>query len=110
MGALGFCCMTTMNDASVTPAAARVTSSVSTLPLCTSTMVSTGWLWASATFALTAATSSAGSSSTSNLVFVLNGRVRGERGWGGSFSREGGRKEGAGGRMRGMRKNRRCGK
>ena len=88
LGALGFCCMTTMKDASVTPAAASVTSSVSTLPLCTRTMVSTGWLWASATFALTAATSRAGSSSTSNLVFVLRGRVGGESGRGGSFSRE----------------------
>ena len=33
--ALGFCCMTTMKDASVTPASASVASSVSTFPLCT---------------------------------------------------------------------------
>ena len=69
--ALGFCCMTTMKDASVTPASASVASSVSTFPLCTRTIVSTAWLCVSATFALTSAILSAGSSSTSNLAFVL---------------------------------------
>jgi hypothetical protein len=71
--ALGFCCMTTMKDASVTPASASVASSVSTFPLCTRTIVSTAWLCVSATFALTSAILSPGSSSTSNLAFVLGG-------------------------------------
>ena len=49
-------------------------SSVSTFPLCTRTIVSTAWLCVSATFALTSAILSAGSSSTSNLAFVLRKR------------------------------------
>mmetsp|Transcript_38708 Transcript_38708/g.62024 ORF Transcript_38708/g.62024 Transcript_38708/m.62024 type:complete len:277 (-) Transcript_38708:75-905(-) len=68
--ALAFCCITTMKLASVTPAAASVVSSVSTLPLCTSTIVSAACDWLSASFALTAETTSSGSSSTSNFAFA----------------------------------------
>ena len=63
-------CMTTMKDASVTPASTSVRRR-SAPSLCTRTIVSTAWLCVSATFALTSAILSAGSSSTSNLAFVL---------------------------------------
>ena len=81
--ALAFCCITTTNEASVTPASAKVVVSTSTFPLCTNTIVSTAnCVWLATTSPLTSPIESDGSRSTSNLAFVLFGG-----GWGGRESK-----------------------
>lgn len=73
LGALGFWCIITMKLASVTPAAASVASSVSTLPLWMSTISGAGIFCVSESLARTSPMDASSAKSSSNFWLVLLG-------------------------------------
>ena len=77
MGALGFWCIITMKLASVTPAAASVASSASTLPLWISTISGAGIFCVSESLARTSPMDASSAKSSSNFWLVLRGGFRG---------------------------------
>ena len=77
LGALGFWCIITMKLASVTPAAASVASSASTLPLWISTISGAGIFCVSESLARTSPMDASSAKSSSNFWLVLRGGIRG---------------------------------